>query len=43
MVRINLTVPEAALARIDRYAQAHGRSRSAFLIQSARQVMQKGA
>ncbi len=43
MVRINITAPKAALARIDRYAQAHGMSRSAFLIQSARLVMQKGA
>ena len=43
MIRINITAPKAALARIDRYAQAHGMSRSAFLIQSARQVMQKGA
>lgn len=43
MVRINITAPKAALARIDRYAQAHGMSRSAFLIQSARLIMQKGA
>lgn len=43
MIRINITAPKAALARIDRYAQAHGMSRSAFLIQSARLVMQKGA
>ncbi len=41
MVRINVTVPKGALARIDRYAAAHGMSRSAFLIQSARQVMAK--
>jgi len=43
MIRINITAPKAALARIDRYVQAHGMSRSAFLIQSARLVMQKGA
>jgi len=43
MIRINITAPKAALARIDRYAQAHGMSRSAFLIQSARLIMQKGA
>ncbi len=43
MIRINITAPKAALARIDRYAQAHGMSRSAFLIQSARQAMQRGA
>jgi len=43
MIRINITAPKAALARIDRYARAHSRSRSAFLIQSARMVMQKGA
>lgn len=43
MIRINITAPKAALARIDRYAQAHGMSHNAFLIQSACLVMQKGA
>jgi len=43
LIRVNITAPKGALARIDRYAAAHGLSRSAFLIQSARQVMQRGA
>ncbi len=43
MIRVNITAPKAALARIDRYASSHGMSRSAFLIQSARQIMQRGA
>lgn len=43
MVRINISAPKGTLARIDRYAAAHGMSRSAFLIQSARQIMQRGA
>lgn len=43
MVRVNITAPKAALERIDRYAAGHGMTRSAFLIRSARQAMQRGA
>jgi len=43
MIRVNISAPKETLARIDRYAAAHGMSRSAFLIESARQVMRRGA
>lgn len=43
MVRVNITAPKAALERIDRYAAGLGMTRSALLIQSARQAMQRGA
>ena len=43
MIRVNISAPKGALARIDRYAASHGMSRSAFLIKSARQIMQRGA
>jgi predicted RNase H-like HicB family nuclease len=33
--RINITVPLHALEEIDRYAEAHGINRSAFLVESA--------
>lgn len=41
--RVNISVPSRDLARIDRYAVAHGLTRSAFLIQAARKMIQKGA
>ncbi|WP_130471737.1 type II toxin-antitoxin system HicB family antitoxin [Candidatus Magnetaquicoccus inordinatus] len=37
--RINITIPEPALARIDSYAAAHGESRSGFLMRAALQAM----
>ena len=37
--RINITIPEPALARIDRYARAHGETRSSFLTRAALQAM----
>ena len=37
--RINVTVPAVLLERIDRYANAHGESRSGFLVRAAQQVM----
>lgn len=37
--RINLTVPEFALARIDAYSEAHGETRSAFMTRAALQVV----
>jgi len=43
MERVNISVPTRDLARIDRYAKAHGLTRSAFLIQAARRVIQQGA
>ena len=42
-VRANITAPKGALARINQYAKAHGLSRSAFMVQAARQAMQRGA
>lgn len=38
-VRVNITVPERELHRIDSYAAAHGQSRSAFLVQAAQSAM----
>lgn len=40
IVRANITVPKGILERIDRYAKAHGMSRSAFLTQAAQRAMQ---
>jgi predicted RNase H-like HicB family nuclease len=37
--RINITVPQAILSRIDSYAKSHGLSRSGFLVDAARRVM----
>jgi hypothetical protein len=42
-IRANITAPKGTLARIDRYAKAHGLTRSAFMVQAARQAMQRGA
>jgi hypothetical protein len=39
-VRINVTLPEDTLKQIDRYAEAHGFSRSGFLAQAARRLME---
>lgn len=41
IVRANITVPKGILERIDRYAKAHGLSRSAFLTQAAQRAMQQ--
>jgi hypothetical protein len=38
-VRVNITVPEDALREIDRYAKAHGFTRSGFLTLAAKRVM----
>jgi len=40
--RVNITVPERLLARIDEYARAHGESRSGFLVQAALEHMAHG-
>jgi predicted RNase H-like HicB family nuclease len=39
--KINITVPQAILARIDSYAKAHGMSRSGFLVDAARAAMRR--
>ncbi len=39
VVRVNVTLPEAALREIDAYAEAHGYTRSGFLARAARQAM----
>lgn len=39
-VRVNITLPEDALREIDTYAEAHGFTRSGFLAQAARRLMQ---
>jgi len=42
-VRVNITLPADALRAIDRYAEAHGLTRSAFLANAARQAMKENA
>lgn len=41
--KINITVPRRVLARIDDYAREHGATRSGFLVEAARRVMEKRA
>jgi hypothetical protein len=38
-VRVNVTLPEDVLERIDRYAEAHGFTRSGLLAQAAKKLM----
>lgn len=38
--KINITVPRRMLAKIDSYAKAHGATRSGFLVEAARRVME---
>ena len=40
-VRVNITLPEDTLRDVDRYAEAHGFTRSGFLVQAAKRVMAK--
>lgn len=42
-VRVNITLPEAELDAIDRFAVAHGYTRSGFLLRAARQAMRDAA
>jgi len=42
-VRVNITLPEAALRRIDEFARAHGLSRSSFLARAAMESIARGA
>ncbi|MFC4353181.1 type II toxin-antitoxin system HicB family antitoxin [Fodinicurvata halophila] len=39
IVRVNITLPEDILSRIDRYAEAHGYTRSGFMLQAAKRFM----
>lgn len=41
-VRVNVTLPEDALQRIDRYAAQHGLSRSGFLARAAERAIRTG-
>lgn len=40
-VRVNITMPEDALREIDRYAEAHGYTRSGFLVKAARRALEE--
>jgi len=42
-VRVNVTLPEDTLEAIDRYAESHGYTRSGFLAQAAKKVMEMEA
>lgn len=39
-VRVNITIPEPDLREIDQYAEAHGFTRSGFLLRAARREME---
>jgi predicted RNase H-like HicB family nuclease len=39
-VRVNVTLPEDVLEQIDRYAESHGFTRSAFLAKAAKRAME---
>lgn len=41
-VRLNITLPEDILSRIDRFAAANGLSRSGFLARAARHEIERG-
>lgn len=41
-VRVNITLDENLLSKIDRFAKQHGRSRSAFLAEAAQIVLKRG-
>ena len=43
IVRVNVTLPEDILAQIDRYAEAHGFTRSALLAQAAKKLIADAA
>ena len=40
-VRVNVTLPEDVLGQIDRYAEAHGFTRSGFLTQAAKRAIDR--
>lgn len=39
-VRVNITLPEDALRAIDQFAEAHGQTRSGFLVAAAKKVLE---
>ena len=43
VVRVNVSLPEDVLAKIDDYARAHGFTRSGFLAQAARRAIEQEA
>lgn len=43
VVRVNVTLPEDVLAQIDKYAEAHGFTRSGLLAQAARKLITDAA
>ena len=42
-IRVNVTLPEDVLEQIDRYAEAHGYTRSGLLAQAARRLIAEAA
>jgi len=42
-IRVNVTLPEDVLEQIDRYAEAHGLSRSGLLTQAAKKLIAEDA
>jgi hypothetical protein len=42
-VRVNITVPEEALQAFDRFAEAHGLTRSGFLVEAGRRALEKAS
>jgi HicB_like antitoxin of bacterial toxin-antitoxin system len=42
-VRVNVTLPGDVLEQIDKYAEAHGFTRSGFLTQAAKKLMGEAA
>jgi hypothetical protein len=43
IVRVNVTLPGDVLEQIDRYAEAHGYTRSGLLAQAAKKLMTEAA
>ena len=41
-VRVNMTLPEDELARIDKFAAEHGMTRSGFLLHAAKKALRRG-
>jgi predicted RNase H-like HicB family nuclease len=42
-VRVNITVPEDALQAFDRFAEAHGLTRSGFLVEAGRRALERAS
>lgn len=40
IVRVNITLPEDALREIDQFAEAHGQTRSGFLVSAAKRFLE---